>query len=92
VSMGQDDAQRYSRLLLFWGEQTQARIGEGVLLIAGVGGLGATVSQILARAGVGRLHLVDDGVVAGSDLQGWKNKATKKGGTSKVPPLFMRAL
>jgi len=92
VSLARDDAERYSRQLLFWGEKTQHLIGKGVLLVAGVGGLGATVSQILARAGVARLHLVDDGVVAGSDLQGWKNKATKKGGTSKVPPLFMRAL
>jgi len=64
-----DNAERYSRQLLFWGERTQRLIGQGSLLIAGVGGLGATVSQILARAGVGRLHLVDDGVVALPDLQ-----------------------
>jgi len=38
-------------------------------LVAGVGGLGATLCQILARAGVGELHLVDDGEVALSDLQ-----------------------
>jgi len=63
------DPERYSRQLLFWGEQTQRLIGKGALLIAGVGGLGATVSQILARAGVARLHLVDDGVVELSDLQ-----------------------
>jgi molybdopterin-synthase adenylyltransferase len=67
--VSRDDAERYSRQLLFWGEQTQRLIGKGTLLIAGVGGLGATVSQILARAGVARLHLVDDGVVARSDLQ-----------------------
>jgi len=69
MSLEPDDSERYSRQLLFWGERAQRLIGEGTLLIAGVGGLGATVSQILARAGVARLHLVDDGVVTCSDLQ-----------------------
>ena len=66
--MADNDDGRYSRQLLFWGEDTQLRISRGSLLIAGLGGLGATVSQIAARAGVARLHLVDDGVVAWSDL------------------------
>jgi len=60
---------RYARQELFWGAETQRLIGSGSLLIAGLGGLGATVGQILVRAGVGRLHLVDDGVVALPDLQ-----------------------
>jgi len=60
---------RYARQELFWGAEKQRLIGSGSLLIAGLGGLGATVSQILARAGVGRLHLVDDGAVALPDLQ-----------------------
>ena len=64
-----DPRGRYSRQELFWGTEPQRLIGGGTLLIAGVGGLGATVSQILARAGVARLHLVDDGVVGLSDLQ-----------------------
>lgn len=38
------------------------------MLVAGVGGLGATVSQLLVRAGVGRLYLVDDGIVDWPDL------------------------
>lgn len=67
--MAGNDGGRYSRQELFWGSETQRLIGEGSLLIAGLGGLGATVAQIMARAGVGRLHLVDDGVVELSDLQ-----------------------
>jgi molybdopterin-synthase adenylyltransferase len=63
------DSGRYARQLLHWGFETQRLIGGASLLIAGIGGLGATVSQIMARAGVARLHLVDDGVVALSDLQ-----------------------
>ena len=38
------------------------------MLIAGVGGLGATVSQLLVRAGVGKLYLVDDGIIDWPDL------------------------
>jgi molybdopterin/thiamine biosynthesis adenylyltransferase len=37
--------------------------------VAGLGGLGATVSQLMVRGGIGTLHLVDDGTVALSDLQ-----------------------
>jgi molybdopterin-synthase adenylyltransferase len=63
------DAERYSRQLLHWGPETQRAIAGAELLIAGLGGLGATVAQITARAGVARLHLVDDGAVALPDLQ-----------------------
>ena len=38
------------------------------MLVAGVGGLGATLSQLLARAGIGKLYLVDDGIVDWPDL------------------------
>jgi molybdopterin synthase catalytic subunit len=62
------DTERFSRQLLVWGEENQRRLAQSTLLIAGLGGLGATVSQILARAGVAALHLVDDGTVALSDL------------------------
>ena len=60
--------ERYARQLLHWGEENQQRIAQASVLIAGVGGLGATVSQLLVRAGVGRLYLVDDGIVDWPDL------------------------
>lgn len=59
---------RYARQLLHWGEENQQRIADARVLIAGVGGLGATVSQLLVRAGVGKLYLVDDGIVDWPDL------------------------
>ncbi|WP_224981336.1 HesA/MoeB/ThiF family protein [Geomonas agri] len=59
---------RYARQQLFWGEEQQRRIASTTLVVAGVGGLGATVSQVMARAGVGRMHLIDDGTVELSDL------------------------
>lgn len=61
-------AQRYARQVLHWGEAKQQQLARSTVLVAGVGGLGATVSQLLVRGGVGRLYLVDDGVVDWPDL------------------------
>lgn len=61
-------AERYARQLLHWGEENQQRIADATVLIAGVGGLGATVSQLLVRAGIGKLYLVDDGIIDWPDL------------------------
>ncbi len=60
--------ERYARQLLQWGETQQRELETAVVLVAGVGGLGATVSQLLARAGVGKLYLVDDGRLDWPDL------------------------
>lgn len=61
-------SERYARQVLCWGEEKQRQIEQSSLLVAGVGGLGATVSQLLVRAGVGGLYLVDDGVLDWPDL------------------------
>jgi sulfur carrier protein ThiS adenylyltransferase len=45
-----------------------ARLAERHALIAGAGGLGSNVAALLARAGVGRLTLVDFDTVAPSNL------------------------
>jgi molybdopterin synthase catalytic subunit len=60
--------ERYARQLLHWGEENQQRISQATVLIAGVGGLGAMVSQLLVRAGIGKLYLVDDGILDWPDL------------------------
>lgn len=60
--------ERYSRQILYWGEERQQQLEAATVLIAGVGGLGATVSQLLTRAGIGNLYLVDDGLVNWPDL------------------------
>lgn len=59
---------RYSRQVLQWGTEKQEIIESSTLLVAGIGGLGATVSQLLVRAGIGCLYLVEDGVVEWPDL------------------------
>ena len=62
---------RYSRQALFReiGEQGQARLGRSTAVIIGCGALGALQAETLARAGVGRLLLVDRDFVEESNLQ-----------------------
>lgn len=78
------ETERYSRQILCWGEEKQRALKRATVLVAGVGGLGATVGQLLARAGVGRLVLVDDGVVAWSDLNRQTLYTEKDVGKKKV--------
>ena len=58
----------FSRNIKAWGAEKQRRLRECSVFVAGVGGLGSTVAQVLVRAGVGRLILMDAGVVDEPDL------------------------
>jgi molybdopterin synthase catalytic subunit len=77
--------QRYARQVLHWGGEKQRQIEQSSLLVAGVGGLGATVSQLLVRAGIGRLYLVDDGVLDWPDLNRQTLYGEKDIGRAKLP-------
>jgi molybdopterin synthase catalytic subunit len=77
--------QRYARQVLHWGAEKQRQIEQSSLLVAGVGGLGATVSQLLVRAGIGRLYLVDDGVLDWPDLNRQTLYGEKDIGRAKLP-------
>lgn len=83
MSVSKND--RYARQLLHWGTEKQQIIEESSLLIAGVGGLGATVSQLLVRAGIGRLFLVDDGCLDWPDLNRQTLYGEKDVGRAKLP-------
>lgn len=50
------------------GPAAQRRIAESTVLVLGVGGFGAAVAELLARAGIGRLVLVDFDRVEESNL------------------------
>ncbi len=63
--------ERYSRQIRFApvGERGQERIGRAAAAIVGCGALGSVQAEILARAGVGRLRLIDRDFVELSNLQ-----------------------
>ncbi len=62
---------RYSRQtqLAVWGEQGQEAVACGHAAVVGCGALGGVCAEILARAGVGRLTVIDRDYVEGSNLQ-----------------------
>jgi molybdopterin-synthase adenylyltransferase len=63
--------ERYSRQILFAGigAEGQARIRAARVLVVGCGALGSAQVEALARAGVGRLRVVDRDFVEESNLQ-----------------------
>ena len=62
---------RYSRQILFEGigEEGQRRLRAAQVLIVGCGALGSAQVEMLARAGVGKLRIVDRDFVEESNLQ-----------------------
>jgi adenylyltransferase/sulfurtransferase len=63
--------ERYSRQILFSeiGESGQQRLLESSAVIVGCGALGTALANLLVRAGVGRLRIVDRDFVEPSNLQ-----------------------
>ena len=63
--------QRYSRQILFGGigADGQRRLAAGRIAIVGCGATGSAVASLLARAGVGRLRIIDRDFVESSNLQ-----------------------
>ena len=60
---------RYSRQELFLGSKAQANIKEASVIIIGAGALGSASAEMLARAGIGHLTIVDRDYVDLSNLQ-----------------------
>ena len=63
--------ERYHRQMLIpgIGEEGQQRLNEACVLLVGCGALGSVTADLLTRAGVGRLRLVDRDVVELTNLQ-----------------------
>ena len=71
ISAPISDADRYSRQVLFApiGHAGQQLLARAHVAIVGVGATGAATASLLARAGVGRLTLIDRDFVEPSNLQ-----------------------
>lgn len=56
---------RYARQVVYepWGVEAQRNLAAGRALIVGAGGLGSWASELLCRAGLGFLRIVDDDLV-----------------------------
>jgi adenylyltransferase/sulfurtransferase len=65
------NSERYSRQILFpgIGKEGQRRLARSHAVIIGCGALGAMHAEMLARAGVGRLRLIDRDFIEESNLQ-----------------------
>jgi adenylyltransferase/sulfurtransferase len=69
--MTPEELERYSRQILFQplGEAGQERLLESSAVLVGCGALGTVSANLLVRAGVGRLRIVDRDFVESSNLQ-----------------------
>ncbi|MEO6726720.1 MAG: ThiF family adenylyltransferase [Blastocatellia bacterium] len=68
--MNSANLERYSRQILFSGigKEGQQRLAESNAVLIGCGALGAMHAEMLARAGVGRLRLIDRDFIEASNL------------------------
>lgn len=63
-----DNNDIFSRNILFWGEYTQAQLFDKNVAVFGLGGVGGFCAESLARAGVGKLTIVDFDTVSMSNI------------------------
>jgi len=63
-----DELKRYERQIDIFGKDGQGKLKKAKVFIAGAGGLGCSISAYLTVAGVGRLRVVDNDIVALENL------------------------
>ncbi len=80
----------FSRSIRTWGEDKQQVIAESCILVAGVGGLGSIVSEILMRSGIGKIIIIDDGIIDEPDLNRQTLYTFEDIGKNKVDVAYKR--
>lgn len=86
MSLTDDQLERYARHIVLKeiGGDGQKKLLGATIAIVGTGGIGSPLIQYLAAAGVGRLRIIDDDVVALSNLQRQTLFGTADIGQAKV--------
>lgn len=86
MTFSDDDVERYARHLMLAevGGAGQQRLRAATVALVGLGGVGGPAALYLAAAGVGTLRLIDDDVVALSNLQRQIQFGTPDLGQAKV--------
>jgi tRNA A37 threonylcarbamoyladenosine dehydratase len=79
----------FSRTLPLLGEKAMARLAAAKVLVVGVGGVGGWCAEALVRSGVGSITLMDDDVVAPSNLN--RQCAATSGSVGEVKVEAMKA-
>ncbi len=71
MSLSKEEYKQYNRHLILdkIGKEGQLKLKKAKVLVIGAGGLGCPVLQYLSAAGVGNIGIIDDDVVAQSNLQ-----------------------
>jgi molybdopterin/thiamine biosynthesis adenylyltransferase len=60
---------RYARQETFLGKDAQKRIENSHVCIVGAGGIGSVASELLARAGIKKMTIIDEDIVEETNLQ-----------------------
>jgi len=68
-TLSPEELERYSRQIPVIGVEGQLRLKNSSILVAGAGGLGSAVLYYLVAMGVGRIIVIDEGLVESSNLQ-----------------------
>src|SRR5881397_3987545 len=86
ISNSKSSNDRYSRQILFEGigKEGQERLLASRAAIIGCGALGSAQAESLARAGVGRLRIIDRDFVEASNLQR-QTMFTERDATDRLP-------